>query len=112
MADRRPGDDRHRDSDRDRRRGGGVGDHPPSRRDHRRQRSPTLLVSHASNDNMTLDDLLSLAHSLRTDTTQVAFHVLQTVTDSCSDGLVQAPGNDTIFTALINDQPYPVATTG
>ena len=72
-----------------------------------------MLVSHTWTDNVTLGDLLSLAQSMRsTDTTQVGFHILPTLPDSGTDGLVQAPGNDDIFTALVNDQPYPVAPTG
>lgn len=71
------------------------------------------VVSNTSTDNMKLEDLLGLAQSLRTtDTATVGFHVLPTVPDTDSDGLVQASGNDAIFAALLHDQAYPVAATG
>jgi LCP family protein required for cell wall assembly len=73
----------------------------------------TMLVSHTSTDNVTLDDLLSLAQSMQsTDTTKVGFHILPTAPDPATDGLLQAAGNADIFTALVNDQPYPAASTG
>lgn len=72
-----------------------------------------MLISHTSTDNVTLDDMLSLAQSMKsTDSTKVGFHILPTAPDSESDGLVGVPGNEAIFAALVNDQAYPVPPTG
>lgn len=74
----------------------------------RLDRTLQVVVANTATDNISVDDLVNLAQSLRGNGSgQVRFHTLPTVADPGSEFLLPASGDDAIFGALVNDRPYP-----
>ena len=71
-----------------------------------------VVIENMATDNITLDDLSKLALSLEGSGPSASFYTLPTVPDSGSDGLAQLDSADSIFDALVHDQPFPVSPTG
>ncbi len=74
----------------------------------RLDRTLQVVVANTATDNVSVDDLVNLAQSLRGNGSgQVRFHTLPTVADPGSEFLLSASGDEAIFSALVNDRPYP-----
>ncbi len=65
------------------------------------------ILDHSTTDNVTVQDLVELALSLRGDNGTVDDHTLPTVPDTGTDGLRAADTMSSYLDALVADQPLP-----